>query len=326
MTASWRTPIRRPLSVAATSIAVMLAACSDQATQPRPRPPGVAVTVERAIAGGQVFSMTRVVNAAAAHSGVPSGTAAPGTRKPAQNASKAKRGLMISPLFVDPVSHRHMYTKAVRLEPGAPIAATEMIVGGKVVSAVRFDWKRDGKDYVLTRVVSERYDETGVVLRSTYEQTSADVTEHWESGSGAAALASVIRGKKAAHAAFNRAGTQDLCGTHDCPLLAHQKHAKKTTASPGDLAGFGVDLSGGADSLAHIECTAQKHCYALLASMIASGIAATAALAATSLGAVGTVLSGGTLLPAEAAAAWAYISAEAAFVAATAAYWDCRTG
>jgi hypothetical protein len=199
----------------------------------------------------------------------------------------------------------------------------EIVSNGAVVSATRFNWARNGGDYVLQSVVTERYDGDAVVSRATFAtaDASAPTAGTWQAASKGP-LVSAIRSKHSSKSGFAHPGTQDLCDHHDCPLL---KGSKKKAHSSMELAG---NVSGRVptDSLFRIEDCATKPCYALLVAMIAAGASATAAFAAAGAGAIGTFLTGGALAPAEVAAVMAYFSAEAAFIAAEAAYIDCRGG
>lgn len=145
-----------------------------------------------------------------------------GDSLPAADPRIAPAGIARSNIAVDTSTGTRAYTNSLRDQPGAPPSKTEVVVNGKVVFAMSFDRTRRGHFFVTNAFTAEWYDGDSVVLRMSYANAttaSSSVAPTVLFAPSSDGLGSLIRSKRKANASFGRAGLQDLCESHNCPLI-----------------------------------------------------------------------------------------------------------
>ena len=323
MLALFRNHRRLRLVSASFSSIAALTSCGETITTPAVRVPieatvaggaATVITVETALPNGGSMSLSRswsrAAQTASTNDSAPRRFAMAsllplGMRIGARDTSIAHRGLMRTAAVVDSATGKRTWVKQLRSIAGAPPDRFEYVSNGVALHATKFIWRRDGESYVLDAIVTEFYSADTVALRLTFSQAQSDaktpVVTHASQTSRR--LSSVIRSKQLARAMFRRASVQDLCDTHDCPLIAR----KVRTARPDRAAPSGPSADEEMFCLADSKpCAAE-----------ASAFRADAALAfilfwVAGANAVATYGTAGLMLPAEITAVEAFLASVAA--------------
>jgi hypothetical protein len=147
-------------------------------------------------------------------------------------AGAAPAGILRSAIVVDSITGDRAYMKSLRSEAGAPVSRSEVVVNGKVISAMLVNFSQDGDDYVASSVTMEYYKGDSVAVRVTYEQTPSPATSAgaWTPSTASGPVVSKIRNEPRRLGAAN-VRRQDLCDRPHCSFINAKKPPKTIRAS-----------------------------------------------------------------------------------------------
>lgn len=191
-----------------------------------------------------------------------------------------------------------------RAAAGAPFSRVEVRTGGKLLYVAESEWGREGERYVLLGRNYERYAPTGTAIRSnvSFRQASPTIRADWTST--ITPTSNISRALAAG------------------PTIA-PRVASSRIDDEGCDDGGGVLSSGAIQNRFNEELTCAAGCTLKFVAMTAAAAAATVFVSAGAIGLLGTVASGGILLPAEAALVAGYLTAEGVFLDRLDAWLNC---